>query len=217
MKYELAIFDLDGTILDTLDDLADSVNYVLSKHNFPPHTKDEIRMMVGNGIFNLIKSALPDNTEQHVVEKVFSDFNIHYKQHNADKTKPYDGITEALKQLKAGGIKLAVVSNKADYAVQDLCRKYFNGIFDAAVGEKQGVPKKPAPDSVNAILNQLETERNKSVYIGDSDVDVRTAENAGMACISVEWGFRDRSFLLEQGAELIISAPSELVPNIIGK
>ncbi len=217
MKYNLAIFDLDGTILNTLDDLADSVNYVLAEHGFPQHTKDEVRMMVGNGIYLLIKRALPEGTDSAVIDKVFADFNSYYKQHSADKTKPYDDILEMLDTLKQNGVKLAVVSNKADYAVQDLCVKYFDGMFDAAVGEKQGVPKKPAPDSVNAILDKLSVERNKSVYIGDSEVDIETAKNAEMACIAVDWGFRDRKMLEECGAELIVSSPKEAAQKILAE
>lgn len=214
MKYELAIFDLDGTILNTLDDLADSLNYVLAEHGFPQHTADEVRMMVGNGILNLIKRALPKNTEQTTVEAVYADFNAYYKLHSADKTKPYDGITEMLEQLKSSGIKLAVVSNKADYAVQDLCVKYFGRSFDAVAGEKSGVPKKPAPDGVNNILAELGIERKKSVYIGDSDVDIETARNSEMDCIAVDWGFRDEKLLRECGAEVIVSSPNEIVKNI---
>ena len=216
MNYELAIFDLDGTILDTLDDLADSVNHVLSEHGFPQHTRDEVRMMVGNGILNLIKRALPVGTEQPVVEAVFSDFNAYYKLHSADKTKPYEGVTEMLEQLKAKGVKLAVVSNKADYAVQILCENYFGGIFDVVSGEKQGVPKKPAPDGVNAILNKLGIERNKSVYIGDSDVDIQTANNAELNCIAVDWGFRSRETLIGSGAKIIVSSPDDVAKNILG-
>ena len=211
MKYQLAIFDLDGTILNTLDDLADSLNYVLAQHGFPQHTADEVRMMVGNGILKLIKRALPNGTEQTTVEAVYADFNVYYKLHSADKTKPYDGINEMLEQLKSKGVKLAVVSNKADYAVQDLCVKYFGGIFDAVTGEKVGVPKKPAPDGVNNILSELGIERKNSVYIGDSDVDLHTAENAGMDCIAVNWGFRDEKLLRENGAERIVSSPDEIV------
>ncbi|MBQ3162859.1 MAG: HAD family hydrolase [Oscillospiraceae bacterium] len=214
MKYQLAIFDLDGTILNTLDDLADSLNHVLAQHGFPQHTSDEVRMMVGNGILNLIKRALPNGTEQATVEAVYADFNAYYKLHSADKTKPYDGITEMLEQLKARGVKLAVVSNKADYAVQDLCVKYFGGIFDAVAGEKTGVPKKPAPDGVNNILAQLGIERKNSVYIGDSDVDLHTALNAEMDCIAVNWGFREEELLRENGAEVIVSSPNEIVKII---
>lgn len=214
MKYQLAIFDLDGTILNTLDDLADSLNHVLAQHGFPQHTADEVRMMVGNGILNLIKRALPNDTEQATVEAVYADFNAYYKLHSADKTKPYDGITEMLEQLKARGVKLAVVSNKADYAVQDLCVKYFGGIFDAVAGEKTGVPKKPAPDGVNNILAQLGIERKNSVYIGDSDVDLQTAANSEMDCIAVNWGFREEELLRENGAEVIVSSPNEIVKII---
>ena len=211
MKYQLVIFDLDGTILNTLDDLADSLNHVLAQHGFPQHTADEVRMMVGNGILNLIKRALPNGTEQETVEAVYTDFNAYYKLHSADKTKPYDGITEMLEQLKLKGVKLAVVSNKADYAVQDLCVKYFRDIFDAVAGEKAGVPKKPAPDGVNNILDILGVERKKSVYIGDSDVDLQTAANSELDCIAVNWGFRDEKMLRENGAELIVSSPNEIV------
>lgn len=215
MKYELAIFDLDGTILNTLDDLTDSLNHVLAEHGFPQHTADEVRMMVGNGIFTLITRALPDKTEQTTVETVYNDFNKYYKLHSADKTKPYEGIIEMLEQLKSSGVKLAVVSNKADYAVQDLCDKYFCGIFDAVAGEKAGVPKKPAPDAVNNILVKLGIERKKSVYIGDSDVDLQTAENSEMDCIAVNWGFREEKLLREKGADCIVSSPNEIVKIII--
>ena len=214
MKYELAIFDLDGTILNTIDDLADSLNHVLSQHGFPQHTADEVRMMVGNGILNLIKRALPNNTEQTTIEAVYADFNAYYKLHSADKTKPYDGIAEMLQQLKANGVKLAVVSNKADYAVQDLCIKYFGGVFDAVAGEKSDVPKKPAPDGVNNILAALGIERKNSVYIGDSDVDLQTAANSEMDCIAVNWGFRDEELLRESGARVIVSSPNEIVKII---
>ncbi len=214
MKYQLAIFDLDGTILNTLDDLADSLNHVLAQHGFPQHTADEVRMMVGNGILNLIKRALPNGTEQATVEAVYADFNAYYKLHSADKTKPYNGITEMLEQLKARGVKLAVVSNKADYAVQDLCVKYFGEIFDAVAGEKTGVPKKPAPDGVNNILAELDIERNNSVYIGDSDVDLQTAANSAMDCIAVNWGFRDEKLLRENGARVIVSSPKEIAEII---
>ncbi len=217
MKYQLAILDLDGTILNTLDDLADSLIHVLAQHGFPQHTVDEVRMMVGNGIFNLIKRALPNGTEQANVEAVYAEFNAYYKMHSADKTKPYNGITEMLEQLKAGGVKLAVVSNKADYAVQDLCVKYFSGFFYAVAGEKSGVPKKPAPNGVNNILAELGIERNKSVYIGDSDVDLQTAANAEMDCIAVKWGFRDEKLLRECGAEAIVSSPDDIVKIILEK
>ena len=209
------IFDMDGTLLNTLDDLTDSVNFAMEQMGVPLYTADEVRMMVGNGILNLIKRALPNGTEQATVEAVYNDFNAYYKLHSADKTKPYDGITEMLEQLKSKGVKLAVVSNKADYAVQDLCVKYFGGIFDAVAGEKVGVPKKPAPDGVNNILTQLGIERKNSVYIGDSDVDLQTAANSEMDCIAVNWGFRDENLLRENGAELIVSSPDEIVEIII--
>lgn len=210
MKYELAIFDMDGTILDTLDDLADSVNYALAQSGFEKRTVSEVRQFVGNGILKLVQRAVPTGTEDIKINKVFEDFKIYYKKHCADKTKEYSGITEMIKVLRKNGMKTAVVSNKADFAVQDLCKKYFDGLFDFAVGEKTGVRKKPYADSVNEVLENLKVKKENSVYIGDSEVDIQTGENAQMDCISVEWGFRDTKVLKENGARLILSSVSEL-------
>ena len=215
MKYELAIFDMDGTILDTLDDLADSLNYALALSNFPLRTLEEVRNFVGNGIRKLIERAVPLGTSKEALEKVYTDFTAYYPKHCFDKTKPYSGIVEMIRELRDHGIKTAVVSNKADYAVQILCKQYFDGLFDFAVGEQAGVQKKPAPDSVNMVLDKLETDRKKSVYIGDSEVDIHTAANAEMDCISVDWGFRDISFLKEQGAKTIVSSTEELLAMLL--
>lgn len=216
MKYKLAIFDMDGTILNTLEDLTDSLNYSLKQSIFPERTIDEVRQFVGNGIRKLIERGVPKEASQLQVDRVYADFSEYYKQHCSDKTTPYNGINELLEKLRKNGIKTAVVSNKADFAVQDLCKQYFNGLFDLAVGEKSGVRKKPYPDSVNAVLKELEVDRKNSVYIGDSEVDIQTAANSDMDCISVDWGFRDRSLLKEKGAELIISDVSDLEKYIIG-
>ena len=214
-KIQLAIFDLDGTLLDTLADLADSVNFALSVFGYPSRTYEEIRGFVGDGIRKLIERSVPEGTEQGAVDEVHRVFLKQYKEHCADKTKPYDGVSEVLECLRRQGIKTAVVSNKADAAVKELCNKYFPKLFDASVGEREGVARKPAPDSVNEILNLLSVNRLQAVYIGDSDVDIRTAENAGMACISVDWGFRDRECLKASKAMVIISNPREL-PALIG-
>ena len=207
MKYKLAIFDLDGTILDTLDDLADSLNYALEKSGFPCRTRDEVRRFVGNGIRKLIERGIPCGTNADDAERVYNDFTEHYKEHCADKTKPYENIPELLKKLRENGVKTAVVSNKADYAVQNLCAQYFDGLFDITVGERDGVRKKPAPDAVNAVLEKLGIERKKAIYIGDSDVDIETAQNSGIDCIAVEWGFRDKVLLAQCGAKIMGSKP----------
>lgn len=224
MKYKLAIFDLDGTILNTLDDLADSVNYCMEKFNMPKRTTEEVRTFVGNGIRNLIKRAVPDNTPEVEIETIHEAFNAHYKIHCKDKTKPYDGIDELIQNLTDNGIKSAVVSNKADFAVKILCEDFFKGLFIDAVGEKEseGIRKKPAPDSVNKVIDNFIKSSGENltkkdvVYIGDSDVDIETAKNAGVDIISVNWGFRDDAFLVEHGAVKIVSTPKELESYLIG-
>ena len=211
MKYQLAIFDLDGTLLDTLDDLADSVNHVMDEFGFPGRSLTEVRSFVGNGIWKLIERSAPKGTPVEVLDRVFEQFKVYYGAHCADKTKPYDGIMKLLHDLKQRGIKLAVVSNKGDYAVQILCEQYFSGIFDIAVGAREGIAKKPAPDTVNEVLKILQIDKEQAVYIGDSEVDVQTAQNAEMDCIAVDWGFRDTEVLEEAGADLIASTPKDLM------
>ena len=212
MKNQLVIFDLDGTVLDTLDDLAASVNAALSAHSLPTLPTDVICGYIGNGIRLLIERSVPAGTPKELTDEVFAFFKTHYKVHCADKTRPYDGIPELLAALRDAGCRTAVVSNKADFAVKDLCERYFPGLFDAAVGENEaaGVRKKPAPDSVNAILADLAVERSAAVYVGDSDVDIETAKNAGLPCLSVTWGFRSREFLLKHGASVLLDTPEQL-------
>ena len=212
--YRIAIFDLDGTILYTLVDLKNSMNFTLKKFGFPERTLDEVRRFVGNGIRNLIIRAAPKGTDEKTIDEMFEVFNEHYAVHCNDNTKSYDGIDELLKKLKEQKVKTAVVSNKADYAVQTLVKKYFDGLFDYAVGEKQGVRKKPCPDSVNEVLRVLDTPKEAAVYIGDSEVDVATAKNAQMDCIAVDWGFRDRDVLINSGATLIVSDAAALYNEI---
>ena len=210
MRYQLAIFDLDGTILDTLEDLTDSVNAALCKSGYPERTIDEVRRFVGNGIRKLMERAVPEGTAVQDIDRVHSDFTEHYKVHCADKTRPYKGIPELLTVLRKAGCKTAVVSNKADYGVQELCSQYFDGMFDFAVGERTGILRKPSPDSVNEVLRVLGVDRSQAVYIGDSEVDVKTAANANMDHIIVTWGFRDKVFLREQGAKVFVSEPEEI-------
>lgn len=216
MRYKLAIFDMDGTILNTIDDLAASLNYVLEKSGFPSRTMDEVISFIGDGLRKLIERGVPEGTDSETVDKVLADFKEYYAVHCADKTAPYDGIIELLENLRRNGCLTAVVSNKADDAVQELCRKYFDGLFDYAVGERSGILRKPAPDSVNEVLEKLNVSRGNAVYIGDSDVDIKTAENAGMDSIIVEWGFRERDFLLKKGAKTIVSAAKEIEDIVLG-
>lgn len=210
MRYELVIFDLDGTILDTLEDLTDSMNHALEKYGYPSRTIEEIRSFVGNGLMMLVCRAIAPETDEAMIQTVFTELKSYYKEHCADKTKPYDGMMELLEMLKKEGCRLAVVSNKADYAVQILCEQYFPGIFNMTVGEKENVRKKPAPDSVNAVLRELQTDKENAVYVGDSEVDIETAKNAGLDAVLVSWGFRDTEFLRERGAERLAGTIEEL-------
>ncbi len=215
MNYKLAIFDLDGTILDTLEDLTDGVNYALSECGYPVRTIDEVRSFVGNGIRKLIERALPVGTPEAEIDRVHGIFAPYYKAHCDVKTKPYDGIPEMLHKLRDAGILTAVLSNKGDFAVQPLIRQYFPGLFDMALGERPGVPRKPAPDGVYEILEQLDVQKADAVYIGDSNVDIETARNAGLACVCVDWGFRDRAQLMDAGADRIVSTPEALLTSLL--
>ncbi|MDE6314642.1 MAG: HAD-IIIA family hydrolase [Lachnospiraceae bacterium] len=210
MKTELIIFDLDGTILNTLDDLADSTNYALTVNQLPRRTEEEVRSFVGNGIKKLIERAVPEGCKAAIVDKVFADFGKHYKEHCADKTRPYSGILELLSELQNKKYHLAVVSNKADYAVQELCETYFQGMFEYVVGERKGIRRKPYPDSVLEVLDKLQINKENVMYVGDSEVDIETAKNAGIKMICVEWGFRDRAYLAKQGAENFAALPKKI-------
>ena len=216
MKYDLVIFDMDGTILNTLEDLTDTMNYCLEKYNMPQKSLVEIRSYVGNGIQKLIERAVPSETDSKLIDAVCKTFNVYYKGHCAIKTRPYDGICEVISALKSNGIKTAVVSNKPDYAVKSLCEDYFSGLFDYAVGDKTGMRRKPYPDGVNKVMNHFGISPDKTVYIGDSDVDYRTAQNAGIDVIMVGWGFKDEDFLYSIGAKQVIHEPEQLPPLIIG-
>lgn len=206
-----AVFDMDGTILNTLEDLMDSTNFALKNNGLKERSLEEIRFFVGNGIQKLIERAVPQGTSKEVFEKVFADFKSHYKIHCADKTSYYDGIPSVIQTLRKMGVKTAVVSNKADFAVQELVEVYFKGLFDFALGERAGVSKKPSPDMVNVALSVLGVEKESAFYIGDSDVDFETAKNSSLDFIGVSWGFRGRKFLENLGAKNIIDSPEELL------
>ena len=211
--YNVYIFDLDGTLLDTLQDLANSVNYALSQHGMPTHTTDAIRGFVGNGVRLLMERAVPDGAQNPQFEATYATFRQHYMQHSLDTTRPYEGIPELIHELKIRGCKMAVVSNKMMAATQSLVRHFFPEI-DVAIGEHEsaGIRKKPAPDTVYEALRQLAVSpKLTAVYVGDSDVDIATARNSGLPCISVLWGFRDRDFLLSHGATTFAGHPMDIL------
>jgi len=212
ITYKTYIFDLDGTLLDTLGDLAASVNFAMRTHGMPEHSIDDVRRFVGNGVRKLMERAIPQGTENPLFEEAFATFRQYYMEHSLDTTKPYDGIQEMLAELKRRGCRLAVVSNKMMAATQELCRHFFLDTIEVAIGEHEaeGIRKKPAPDTVFAALRQLGVGKEGAVYVGDSDVDIQTARNSGLPCISVLWGFRDRDFLLQHGAETFASTPQDI-------
>lgn len=210
-KYRMVIFDMDGTILDTLEDLKNAINYALHVSGFPTRTAEEVRMFVGNGLQRLVERAVPDGTTEAEKARVFEQLTLYYGEHCSDNTRPYDGIRALLLSLRREGYMTAVVSNKADFAVQALVRDYFDGLFDYAVGERENVLKKPSADAVNAVLNKYGLNPTDAVYIGDSDVDIETARNADMDCISVLWGFRDRGFLEKHGACKFADKPEDIL------
>lgn len=210
--YKTYIFDLDGTLLDTLNDLAAAVNYALRTHGMPEHSIDDVRRFVGNGVRKLMERAIPDGAANPQFDETFATFRQYYMAHSLDTTRPYEGIPEALAALKARGCRLAVVSNKMMAATQELCQHFFPDTIEVAIGENEaeGIRKKPAPDTVFAALKALGVGKEGTVYVGDSDVDIETARNSGLPCISVLWGFRDRDFLIQHGAKTFISDPGNL-------
>lgn len=216
--YSTAIFDLDGTLLDSLEDLHLSTNVALAEHGLPARSLEEVRRFVGNGIRKLVERAVPAGTGAAEQEAVYEDFCAHYAAHCEDNTGPYPGIRELLARLRAAGVRLAVVSNKGDFAVQELVARQFPGAFDAILGENEaaGIRKKPAPDMVEAALARMGADRDGMVYIGDSEVDVQTAASVGCPCISCTWGFRSVDDLLAAGATTFVNTPAELERVLLG-
>ena len=213
MKKKIVIFDLDGTLINTLEDLKDSTNYALSRLNYPERTINEICQFVGNGVAKLIERAIPDGKDNPDFQQCLEIFKKHYSKNMYNKTAPYDKILQILKTLKQNGYITAVVSNNFDMAVKELCSKYFSCFIDFAAGENEvcGIRKKPAPDTVLKVLEKFNLTNNEAVYVGDSDVDIMTAKNSKMPCISVTWGFRNREFLINNNAEIIIDSPDEII------
>lgn len=208
------IFDLDGTLLNTLEDLKDSTNFALRKFQYHERTLEEVRNFVGNGVQKLIERAIPDGLENKNFAECLAVFKSNYAQNMYNKTAPYTGIKEMLTELKHKGVKTAVVSNKFDLAVKELCNKYFENLIEIAIGESENVRKKPAPDSVLRAIQELNSKKEFCLYVGDSDVDVQTAKNTGIDCIGVTWGFRDRELLEKEGAKYIIDKPLEIIDII---
>ncbi len=212
-KYDTVIFDLDGTLMDTLEDLANAVNEILRKNGYPTRTLEEVRRIVGNGLRQTLTLCLPEGTDQQEVERLLPDFASYYQAHCQIRTKPYDGIMDTLQELGKRGYKMAIVSNKRDEAVKTLNRDYFQAYVKVAIGENEdkGIRKKPAPDTVYQALRELGSTGESAVYVGDSEVDKMTADNAGLPCISVDWGFRDREELEKLKPACLISRPEELL------
>lgn len=209
-KYQTVIFDLDGTLLNTLEDLADATNYALREMHMPERTIDEVRTFVGNGVQKLMECAVPSGLKNPQFEETFAKFKEYYGVHCNDKTEPYEGIFPLLRELKAEGHALAIVSNKLDSAVKELVEIYFEDTVPVAIGEREGVAKKPAPDMVHKALEELGVSAESAVYVGDSEVDLMTAKNSGLPCVAVLWGFRDEKFLREHGAVNVARTPQEV-------
>lgn len=213
-NYDTIIFDLDGTLLNTLDDLADSVNFALCMHGFPERTIFEIRSFVGNGIARLIELSIPRGMENPKYNECLKDFKLHYSNNMNNKTAPYEGIMELLKRLSHDNYKTAIVSNKFDGAVKKLNKIYFEEYIDVAIGESENISRKPAPDTVFKAIEELGSNRASAIYVGDSEVDVKTAKNAGIPCIGAAWGFRGRDVLESKGADYVIDRPEEILDII---
>ena len=210
-RYQAVLFDLDGTLLDTLDDLADAVNHTLAAHQYPRRTRGEVCRFVGNGVRNLMALALPQGTDTPCFEEILADFRTYYAANSRNKTAPYPGVIALLTALRSAGVRVGVVSNKFDAAVKVLCQDYFGDLVEVAIGERLGIAKKPAPDAVLDAIRMLDVSVDECVLVGDSETDVATAANAGIPCISVLWGFRDRACLMEAGATTFADNTDALV------
>lgn len=215
-KYDTVIFDMDGTLLNTLDDISDSLNHVLATYAFPRRKTSEVRSFVGNGAAQLVKLAIPDGSSNPRYQSCLEDYCSHYQRNLQNKTRIYEGIMDLLGQLSGGGYKIAIVSNKPDEAVKELARLHFGEYVKVAIGETEGVSRKPAPDTVLKAIEELGSTAGKTVYVGDSEVDVETARNSGIICVGVTWGYRDREVLEQNGADYIIDKPQELLKIVAG-
>mgnify|MGYP004657608225 FL=1 len=211
MAIKTVIFDLDGTLLYSLEDLKDSVNFVMKKHGFREYTIDEVREAIGNGVRLLMERILPKDIDKNLFEECLSEFKENYSKNMYNKTKPYDGVLDMLKALREEGYNIAVLSNKFDSAVKELSNKYFGELVDLAVGQKEGVKEKPSPLGIQEIAKELDTDIETCIMVGDSEVDIQTANNAGIDCISVTWGYKNIDFLYDNGATKLVYAPEDIL------
>lgn len=209
-KITTVVFDLDGTLLDTLADLAASVNYALGRYGYPLRTADQVRRALGNGVQRLMEASVPAGLSAAQFAEVFDCFKRHYVEHSMDTTQPYEGIIPLLTTLKVAGYRLAIVSNKMNAAVQELRTHFFADIIEVAIGESATVRRKPAPDTVMEALRALGSHKEEAVYVGDSEVDLATARNAELECLSVTWGFRDETYLRNLGARHLMHRPADV-------
>jgi len=214
-NYKYAIFDLDGTLLDTAEDLADSVNFALAKASLETRSLEDVKRFVGNGVANLIRRSLPENTSEEIFRGVFEDFKQHYEGNMSNKTLPFDGIAELLKELCERGVGISVASNKYQQGVEYLCELFFHGLYSAALGEREGITRKPDPSIVLTAISEMGGKKEQTVYIGDSEVDGQTAKNAGVDFIGVSWGLRAVELLYESGALTVVDSPEQLLEYFI--
>lgn len=210
MKHAV-IFDLDGTLLNTLGDLRAATNHALEVRGLPPHSMEEIRQFIGNGIRLLICRAMPEGTPEAEIDAALDDFKAYYAAHIHDRTVPYDGIPQLLTALRKRGVKVAVLSNKIDSASQQLIEYFFPGKTDVVFGEHVGVPRKPDPTSCRMVMQQLGVQPEQVLYVGDSGTDMQTAKNAGLYAVGVTWGFRSKEVLLENGADILVHRPEQIL------
>jgi len=214
MRYNTVIFDLDGTLLNTIDDLSDSLNEVLFQYKHSTISVDEVRRFVGNGARNLVRQSVPEHCSEEEVTLIFEDFKKAYKSNMQNKTRPYNGIMELLLDLNRYNYKIAIVSNKFDTAVKSLANFYFGNLVTVAIGESNEIKRKPAPDSIFTAVQELGSDLHHAIMVGDSETDVRTAKNAGIPCVGVTWGFRSREVLRSEGADYLIDTPREILTII---
>jgi len=215
-KYDTVIFDMDGTLLDTLEDISDSINHVLKIYGFPIRKTSDLRSFLGNGAAQLMELAIPGGISNPQFGTCLKDYCNHYQENLQNKTCVYEGVISLLQQLSLGGYKIGIVSNKPDKAVKELSGLYFREYAKVAIGETDGIARKPAPDTVLKAMEELGSTTDKTIYVGDSEVDVETAKNCGIKCVGVTWGFRDREVLEQKGADYIIDRPQELLKILAG-
>lgn len=212
MNITTILFDMDGTLLDSIEDIADSLNKTLTEFHLPTRTLKDITSFVGNGAKFLVEKSIPSSTPESIKQEFLLAYKKEYLNNLQNKTKPYDGIIELLEQLCQKGYKLGIISNKPDAGVKSLSQTYFGSYVQSSIGESITTKRKPAPDGIYKSLEELQSSKEESIYVGDSEVDILTSQNAGIPCIGVTWGFRSRETLLQAGATLLIDSPKEFIP-----